>query len=247
MNPEATPRTNVVDRNHFAWLSYSALGYFAPSIKGKGRVEPHVSGDLFNASRSEEIDESFGRPYGRLIKAAVVGGSEQPIRLGWAWLAGTLTVDGKPVTQYCVPLISLPMVRKVSSARKEKRAAKEFERSGELFYYELAGFERGGDPEITSLVQGSLDRVRLFQAAEYGRGKLFDRFDENERLRPVDPQVFDQTPELMAWCHSVADAAGLPIAEVLTPHGAIPTHRRHDDGIALIMGCGLYLSTDLNP
>ena len=238
--------TDVADAETFTWLSYAALGYFDSSLPGNGLIRPYTTRMLQPDAQSNRFERSLER----LKTTAALHGGEQLIRLGWVWLAGTVEVDGE-ATQYCFPLISMPMERltgaRLSSEGLPNLAAAAVASAvggiGSLSAMGEPSLIAAGDAEITPLVTDRDLSDSLLERANYGDRKLFDQFDELRNLRQIDSQVFYELPALMNWASDVATAVGLKVEETFPLHASVPTARRKQPGIALHIGCALYLDS----
>ncbi len=242
-----TAETNVADAETFTWLTYSALGFFDESLPGSGIIRPlNPKGYVFGTGTSQST--RFERSLERLVSTAALHSGEQLIRLGWAWIAGTVQVDGETI-QYCFPLISMPMVRAGVAADIDRSVSKLARLAGSVAASGMGSvvgasspsLVPAGDSEITPLIDDNALRDQLLERASFGSGKLYDRFDEMLNFQPIDPKVFDELPELMTWCRDVVTAVGLKVDQTFPLHASIPTARRKEEGISLHMGCALYL------
>ena len=242
-------QTDVADADTFTWLDYSALRFFDEDLPGAGLIRPFSPTSTDFIGNADAQAQRFERSLERLMSTAALHSGEQLIRLGWAWLAGTVDVDGDP-TRYCFPMISLPMERR-SAADTAARGALSV--AGAVLAAASTGastlrttessLTKAGDAEITPLVENGDLRDQLLEQASFGDGRLYDRLDENRRWKAIDPEVFHELPELMTWCSDVATAVGLKVDQTFPLHSGIPTARRKESGISLHMGCGLYIDS----
>ncbi len=247
-------KTDLADPETFTWLSYNALGFFGGETEKRGIIRPFDEDS--NLAGSQRISR-FERTLDRLLSQAALHSGEQLIHLGWVWFAGTVEVDGKD-TQFCFPAISIPMSRDGGATARSAASAVAGTVASAVAAVSspggLAGGQGGagnlsvsGDAEITPLIRDGTVRDQLLERANYGDGRLYDTFDEFQKLKPVDPSVFEELPGLMHWCADVAKALGLDVEKTYPLHGSIPTAQRKKAGISMHMGCALYLESPAAP
>ena len=235
-------KTDVIDPDTFTWLSYSALGFFDESVYPNPFIRP-FSGQGNNALAQRSGGTRFHYSLDRLVSKAALHPGEQLLRLGWVWFAGVVDVDGE-ATQYCFPAISMPMVRRQESQDSAAQTGRAFST-----LREITGADNdrhrlvpAGDAEMTPLITDDAVADRLLEEASFGDGTFRDSLDELGNLRPLDPTVFTELPQLMTWCANVAAAVGLEVAQTFPLHGSVPSARRTQPGISMHMGCGMYLA-----
>ena len=239
----AAAKTDVSEPSTFTWLTYSALGFFGSEETKRGLIRPFDVDIEMNAKGGRT--PRFGVSLEKLLSQAALHSAEQLIQLGWVWFSGTVEVDRED-TQFCFPAISMPMGRigEVDDDDDDGIAGRLISGLGVRGLDMTAGVRQllqpAGDAEITPLVKDSDLRDQLLERANFGDGRLFDSLEDG-KLRPTDPSVFTELPELMTWCRDVAEAVGIKVETTYPLHGSIPTAQRKKRGISMHLGCALYL------
>ena len=250
---------DVVGDGDFCALTYRALGYFDPSgfPRGKRAIQPMGAADntLYELGepRRERALQNHGtepwlllersrQSFQRLNQRAALHRGEALLRIGWIWFAGTLA-RGDEQLQYCFPALSLPLVSDLSGPKYLSRRQKWLKSdSADTFWV-------GGDIEVTPLITDPDARDRILNTAHFGDGKLFNRVDPaSNTFKPIPLSTISALPGLMPWCTSIADALGLVVSRTFAGESQHhPIDRRHEGGISLQVGCGLYLADPAPP
>lgn len=230
MNPEAVlrtfaelskrgqaARTDVIGESRLLLLQqYRALGIFHSGGSGPIAALPERMGPGGVTRLGGHTSETELR----LLSAASLHKTERLLRVGWVWFSGTIDKDGKATT-YCFPALSVPVERRALSGSSLRAI---------------------GDIEVTELVESPVDRDHLLGSREFGGGGLFDSISSEDRVyRGVDPRILPRLTKLMEWCTSVARAVGLQVEETFTVDQSSPLYRRSEPGIAMHVGCAMYL------
>ena len=199
-----TKRTIPLD--WFRWLPLSALGLFIPAYFSEQPATVSLERDF--AERLAAVDQVR---------------SGRSLRVGWLFVAGHTTVDGRPVRVF-TPLVNLGV--------KVRR-------------YPLtpAALVSTQDVRLTPLIPAGKERTRLSMAPEYGGGSLQPIGDI-----AVPSALLGQLPRLQRFAREAATAAGLETGGLI-PAGAGPDELMRSERLSIVAGLAVYSEqevTDLN-
>lgn len=208
-------RDVIGDSRLFLLQQYDALKIFQ-SGSGPIAALPPVAGPGGLRRKATETSHLESR----VLAAAALHKHEQLLRVGWIWFSGTVKEGDDSVT-YCFPALSVPVERRMLIGSSLRTV---------------------GDAEITELIESADVRSRLLRTSQFGGGALYDHISgETLEYHGVDQRLLPRLTKLMAWCNNVARAAGLDVVESMTVDQESPLARRWEPGIALHVGCALYL------
>jgi hypothetical protein len=169
-----------------------------------------------DAGTAAPLRVSRTRASERLAAIDALHEHERLLREGWVYLVGTAVIDGDR-RRICHPLLSRPV----------------------LLQRALGAFTLlpVGDLEISPLIGDAETAGRLEDEAQFGGGAL-------EATSSPEPEVLPRLTRLAAWVRRVAEAADLPVDEVVD-WTRPPERWRDADRVVAVVGAGLHLSRDV--
>ncbi len=174
-------------------------------------------------------DKRWNGAYDEILAMGRAHYNEGMLRMGWIWFSGAVERDGQ-LAAFCFPAISASINRPLTTLGSMSTT-----------------WERLGEPQVTPLIEDLHLRHSLLEGQAYLDDRVVDRLDPL-RDGGVEEIPFDKLAEmtgLMTWCRDVAVAVGLRVEQTFSLHGLAPIERRFEPGIALHVGCGLYVSQPL--
>ena len=188
----------------FEWVQPGALSL----LRGETGSPASLSTSLLDGILERGERESY---VDRLIAAGELHRTEQLLRLGWIWIAGTIPGSDRSV---CFPLVSVPV------AQTRSRISKLFQIK-QLTKTGIISVDRAldpvGDPALANLIAP----------------------DEREQLRGEIER--DDAASLESWGERAVRATGLPIDVWHDPAVGTPFLVSRQPGLAAFAGVGLYL------
>jgi hypothetical protein len=197
-----------VDTEWFTWLQLSASRLFVSPTTFDPQFPP-----------TAPIPRDYADSLMRINQLRGFHGFSA-VRLGFLWLAGSITVDGA-LRRFLHPLVTLPVVP---------------ERPPLIGPGLLRPF---GMPMLGDIVVERDARTALDGTFEYGGGAL----DTVQEIA-APPALVAQLTRLHTWANRVVAAAGCPTPLALSPAGANPTDLLAHQGLRLICGVAAYVQLD---
>lgn len=211
---EAAARGLTIPLEWFRWLPLRDLELFVPRVVDRPVVPIDVPP---SPAQPVVIARSFGD---KLAAVDALRPTQRSLRVGFAFVAGRRQLPNGTTQGVFTPLVSVPV--RVGPASMSTRLVL-----------------RAGDTEVTDLITDAEARRRLELSGAFGGGALHDLGDNVA----ASMGLLQRLPRLRAWLMELAEAAGLPTAE-LAPAGENPDRARREDGLRILVGIGVYAAQD---
>ncbi len=223
-----------------AYTSADVLGYLARTATEPSliydftttgpivEVFPRPS-HLFGGPREGSTRDSSTRDIAtvqRMLMRDRLHPNEQLLRVGWGWVGGKATVDGKE-RRVLAPLVSVPVTSSFFTGLASSISG----------VNDLASrFRADGDVLPSHLIRDPALARRVLTTIEWG----------GLGVAPgIDPRLWQRFPKLRGWLRDSSVAMGLP-AEVVRPVTDLARELRARDDLAVTAVGAFYLSTDLD-
>lgn len=224
LSPSAEQQASslTIPTEWFRWLTAEAVNLFLPGPYHEGRpasareaLKRFAEAPPDETIRVATLDRQFGE---RLAAVDQIRPGQRSIRAGWLFLAGRIDDGESRTRRVFLPLVSVPV-------RVERPMA-----------FGDARLVPAGDVQLTELITDLELRAQLESQIQLGGGSL-----DGMRDPAVPAALLSRLSALQRFARDVADAAGLPTAEVI-PATDGPDRLMRRDSLAVVAGVGVYAS-----